>query len=427
MGCRTVARFCHGVDVPAYATREQRIHEMTDKETQALQQYDELKIGHPLEVQRLSRQFLMFGCLVILVSLAASSIRQSLGLSKDASTVEELAHPWDFEPSNQRELEHLEAADFLSELNFFEEGHGLLLPTSVTPERLTSTFGLDAVSEMSGLIPRRNGLIGVQEESVGSTRVLVFGCGACHIGKAAGRIIPGLGIKTADLFGLAKSTYRQVHSANVADSLLHSDDPDWQKASEGGQKAYARLAHRTDYDAGTAGVINQFFALEMAIEELGLKPFEKPLYAPVKVPSFWGYGPKREVGVFSDGFLKGSPAGSAGIPLFIGNYSVDLFKKNMDTYEAAEQEFEKLLPPNYPFEVDQALANHGKKVFVNECVRCHGEHNRDQDQLPIFTRPQFISLEEVGTDENRANLYHDEVRRERDRQSASQHASVSGQ
>lgn len=348
--------------------------------------------------------------ILVMVSAGASAVGWSKSQTTDSFATKGLQHPWLFEPSNEREVEHLEAADFLSELNFYEDGHGLVLPTSVTKERLTSTFGLEAVSKISGLIPRENGLMGVQEESLGSTKVLVFGCGACHIGKAAGRVIPGLGIKTADLFGLAQSTYSQVNSADMADSLIHSNNPDWRRAREGGRKAYARLAHRTDYDSGTAGVINQFFALEMAIEELGLPPFKKTLYAPVKVPSFWGYGPKREVGVFSDGFLKGSPAGSAGIPLFIGNYKLDLFQKNMDTYEAAERQFEKLLPPSYPFEVNKSLANRGQRIFMNNCVQCHGEHQRDQDNLPVFTRPKFISLEEVGTDESRANVYDDDVR-----------------
>lgn len=319
-------------------------------------------------------------------------------------------HPWEFETTNQRELDHLQAADFLSKVNFYEDGQGMILPVSVTKRRLTSQFGLQAVADESGLIPRQNGLYGIQEHEIGSANVLVLGCGACHIGKAAGRVIPGLGLKTIDLFGLAQSTFEQVSSATAADAMVRAHDADWLRAKAAGRKAYRRLAHRTEYDSGTAGVINQFFALEMAIEELGLPPFEKPLIAPVKVPSFWGYGAKRQVGVFSDGFLKGNPPGSAGIPLFIGNYRLSQFEKSMGVYEEAERQFEQLLPPRYPFEINCDLARQGRSIFVNECVHCHSDHQRDQDQLPIFTQPAFIALDAVGTDAARADVYDDYVR-----------------
>ena len=52
----------------------------------------------------------------------------------------------------------------------------------------------------------------------------------------------------------------------------------------------------------------------------------------------------------------------------------------------------------------------GETVFNNNCVQCHGQHDRDHDDLPIYVAPQFIGLDEVGTDEVRAKVYDDEVR-----------------
>ncbi len=314
-------------------------------------------------------------------------------------------YPWEFVPQSAREVEHLQAADFLANLNFYEDGHGLVLPPSLTKDRIESLFGTERFAKLAGLVYGDGRVYGVREETYGSTKLLVSGCGACHVGKAAGRVIPGLGNKNADFFGLVSETRDLVGSTIAVDATVNAADKQWQQANKAGSQAFLNVSNHPEYDPGTAGAVTQFFALEMAFEKLGLPPLEKPLYAPVKTPSFWGYGPKREVGVFSDALLKGFPAGAAGLPLFIGNYNLDVFKRNMDTYEAAEKQFEKLLPPAYPFAVDQRSAARGRAVYWDRCIECHGEHERDKDGLPVFTRPNFIELSEVDTDPLRATVF----------------------
>ena len=351
---------------------------------------------------------LIAGIALVTTTLTAYAIISPASSTSSLATDDQV-HPWETEPSSERERAHLEAARFLTKLNFYEDGHGLVLPPSITMSRIEALFGVEKFAALSGLVYENGQLYGVSEEELGSTKLLVSGCAACHIGKAAGRVIPGLGNKTADLFGLANATRSDIETAITIDAAVHVGDSDWQRANEAGAKAFSHLVDHPEYDSGTAGSVTQFFAVEMAFEQLGLSPLEKPLFAPAKAPSLWGYGPKRQVGVFSDALLKGLPAGAAGLPLFIGNYSMELFEKNMDTYEAAEKQFEQLLPPKYPFEIDHSLTRRGQKIFKNRCTQCHGDHQRDQDGLPIFERPEFIDLEEVGTDPLRATVYDTEA------------------
>lgn len=362
-----------------------------------------------------NRRYRAFWLVVTLCSFAVSTTAYSLiqptSGSRSVLASGDANYPWVSESSNKRERDHQQAAKFLAEVNFFEDGHGLVLPPSVTQERLKTTFGVEQLAEVSGLIHDDGKLYGLTEEKIGSVNVLVAGCAACHIGKAAGMVIPGLGNKSFDLFGLALATQQQIESVSKIDAAVNTGNKDWERAHQAGLKSFTNLVSHPEYDSGTAGAITQYFAAEMAFKQLGLKPFEKPAYAPAKAPILWGYGPKRKVGVFADGSLKGKPAGAAGVPLFIGNYSAEKFEKNIDAFEAAEQQFEKLLPPRYPFYADRSLADRGENIFNDQCLHCHGEHRRDQNDLPIYIEPQFIDLSEVGTDALRAKVYDDEMRK----------------
>ncbi len=350
----------------------------------------------------------------VLVELLLMLVMGGAGVYRHVSTRAEVTadaavHPWEFETTNGREQAHLEAADFLAELNFYENGHGLVIPPSLTLERLEASVGVEGFAEMSGLIHNEGKFYGLREEKLGSTKLLVAGCAACHVGKAAGRIIPGLGNKTADFFGLANSSVDSLERATAYDAVMHANDADWQRANEAGSKALKHLTEHPEYDFGTVGSVSQFFAAAIAFEELGRPPMEEAMYSPAKTPSLWGYGPKREVGVFSDALLKGFPPGAAGLPLFIGNYTFELFEKNMHKYEEAEKQFEKLLPPSYPYTVDLDLAERGKLVFSNNCIECHGSHRRDDQGVPIFERPTFVGIDDVATDSVRATVITDEV------------------
>jgi hypothetical protein len=57
---------------------------------------------------------------------------------------------------------------------------------------------------------------------------------------------------------------------------------------------------------------------------------------------------------------------------------------------------EKIRPPRYPFEINQAAAKRGSAHFESKCASCHGGPESDKRLYPIA---------EVGTDPNRAQLF----------------------
>jgi hypothetical protein len=124
--------------------------------------------------------------------------------------------------------------------------------------------------------------------------------------------------------------------------------------------------------------------------------------AVVKVSHLWGFGEKRRVGLFTDGFGDGFATGwAAMVELAGGGQPIENYRVYRDRLRALQSEFERLLPPEYPFSVDTDRARSGAVVFANHCARCHGEYRRDAANRPIFQEPQFTAYDEIGTDDDR--------------------------
>ena len=55
--------------------------------------------------------------------------------------------------------------------------------------------------------------------------------------------------------------------------------------------------------------------------------------------------------------------------------------------------FKNLQPPQYPFAINQILANQGKKIFLQTCAGCHGTYGKD-GEYPNAVVPEYS----IGTD-----------------------------
>lgn len=75
-----------------------------------------------------------------------------------------------------------------------------------------------------------------------------------------------------------------------------------------------------------------------------------------------------------------------------------------DRAEHLESNLGKLLPPPYPFGINQAKAKQGKALFEQQCARCHGAYERDAKGLPVFRPPRWIALDRVKTDPDRLDV-----------------------
>ena len=73
-----------------------------------------------------------------------------------------------------------------------------------------------------------------------------------------------------------------------------------------------------------------------------------------------------------------------------------------ESIECIELYLETLEPPDYPFPIDQALAEKGAPIYASYCAECHGKSGRDfTGQYVGFVVP----LDEIGTDRYRLDNY----------------------
>ena len=308
------------------------------------------------------------------------------------------------ELAKQRDVEAKNAAKFLMDANLYSDGKGMVFPLLVTKEDFFK-LGKKTLENRFGLILSKSegDAIGISEQSVGGEKILVQGCASCHVGKAAGQIIPGLGSKTLDSHQLAKSKKFGLKMANALDKLSHPFDLERTDLIEKTMKM-SRVFQDPIYNAKVRGLMAPMSALSKTLEELG---HEKPpaFAAPTKVPHVWGYEPKREVGTFYDGVVLGNPPGAAGLAMFVGNYDRETYESMIPKMEMAEVAFGNLLPPDYPFDVANEIASKGHLVYKANCQECHGFHDRDHEGFPIDTAPKFVPIEEVGTDSYRTDMF----------------------
>lgn len=216
-----------------------------------------------------------------------------------------------------------------------------------------------------------------------SSQKIVFGCALCHTGKAAGIEIVGLGNKTIDLGRLAKDM-----------RLLPYQSPSLKKLLE-------RVGSEKNINP-TAGLVASSVIREWVYDQMGLQqPLDEPKGL-TKVPHWWGFSQKKSAGIDWDGY---GDAGDnlgwfLGVELASGANPGDI--ETMKPHaEKLMHNISKLLPPKYPFEIDSKRALRGARVYESQCSRCHGNYSRDNQGLPIFQEPLWVSINIVKTDDSR--------------------------
>jgi hypothetical protein len=121
----------------------------------------------------------------------------------------------------------------------------------------------------------------------------------------------------------------------------------------------------------------------------------------VKVPSWFGFEKKLEVGQFADGIGRGHPPGwIIGVEITSGQ-TPEQVRSYFGKVERAATLIGSLNPPPYPFVIDRPKADRGKAIFDRTCAKCHGQYSFLADGRPAYEAPKMIPLEKVGTDSDR--------------------------
>lgn len=280
--------------------------------------------------------------------------------------------------------------------HFFVDGRGLIaLPQRVSLLRQVTDASIDLLRHRTGVIVDARVPVGYFWAEWRGTQVLAAGCAACHVGRAAGRTIVGLGNKSVDVgeLGLVVAGSSRVAAAWSNDAA-HRELVD--RALRFGQAlSDPRWTNQTRGLVPTSLVFRWFY------DRAGL-PFPDDFpRGSTKVPHLWGYDEKQHVGGFVDGFADGDSLGWTGLVELASGQSYDGFQTYRDRLAALKRSFAHLQPPAYPFAIEVAQAARGRDVFARICAECHGEYRRDAGGRAIFQPPEFVPLATVGTDDDR--------------------------
>lgn len=307
---------------------------------------------------------------------------------------------------DRAELNRQAGQEWLS-THFFENGRGMTISPDLAVffgglTKKPSLFQDPYVIKTFGFLPGvKQRYVGVFEVEYKGMELAVLGCTGCHSGRAAGQLIPGLGNKTIDPYAIGKTlkTAQGIWQHFIADKV--ESNPDYayvhNKAMEFAEVlADDRISNLTR-GLVPDSVIKTFFYKDMNVEygpEIGRTQ--------VKVPFLWGFAEKRKVGVFADGSLNSENyAWAFGAELQASGSAEHLRASLPKLKNVIDNVIGHLLPPKYPFAINQELAQRGKALVEKNCYSCHGAHQRDPEGFPIFTAPRLIHNSFVQTDAQR--------------------------
>lgn len=203
-------------------------------------------------------------------------------------------------------------------------------------------------------------------------------CLACHAGKVAGQVIPGLGNTHFALQTLTEDV--RLTKLRQLRSLSHLD-----LAS---LKLPLGTTHGTTNSVIFGVVLGNLRDRDMHVDRSRQLP---PLtHHDMDAPPLWNVRYKESL--YADGF---APRNSRVLMQFmlLPENGPDRLAEWEPDFDAVLAWIESLEPPSWPFPVDRRLAARGERVFSNHCSRCHGTYgaNAQYDQ-------QTVPLDVIGTD-----------------------------
>jgi hypothetical protein len=203
-------------------------------------------------------------------------------------------------------------------------------------------------------------------------------CLACHQGKVAGRVIPGV----------ANSHFAlQTLTEEIRATKLHMKEP----------------LTRMDVGSmfmplgGTNGTTNavMFGVALMAHRDPDLNvhqenPIPKMTHHDHDAPAWWLF--RRKQRIYIDGFALKSHRALMQFTLVKQN-GPQQFHEREDDFRDIYAYLESLEPPSYPYAIDRTLSKQGTEVFNQHCTSCHGTYG------PGGKYPEkVVSIDEIGTD-----------------------------
>jgi mono/diheme cytochrome c family protein len=280
-----------------------------------------------------------------------------------------------------------------------ERGKKALLGRALSPPTITldaynqlwRQWGLDkkpAAADYQRLVRERYGLheapypngglpMGLREAPLPfglAKKGIALDCMLCHAGSIAGQSYVGLGNTALDLQAFFEET--AVADGRPAKTPFHFGNV--RGTNEAGATAVFLLAFR-----------NPDLTLRTKALDLDLKDDLCE-----DVPAWWLL--KKKKTMYYTGATDARSVRSIMQFMLSPLNLPDKFTEEEKTFADLREYILSLEPPKFPLPIDKKLAEDGAKLFVQNCVRCHGTYGKD------WTYPnKVVPIDEIGTDRRR--------------------------
>ncbi len=202
-------------------------------------------------------------------------------------------------------------------------------------------------------------------------------CFACHGGKVAGRVIPGLPNSHFAMQTLGE----EVRLVKLLQGKI-------------GRRDAAAALFPTGGSNGTTNAV--MFGVALAAfrdKDLNLhhdRPIPAFTHHDMDAPPWWNV--KKKTGLYADGFAESGHRSLMQF-LMVPENSGQRIRGLEDDFKAIYDWILTLEAPKYPFAIDRKLAADGQPIFNRNCARCHGTYGKKE------TYPnKIVPIDEVGTD-----------------------------
>lgn len=229
-----------------------------------------------------------------------------------------------------------------------------------------------------GLTPRADDPSKPLQYVVDSSGNWCMSCLACHQGKVAGRVLPG------------------VPNSHFALQTL-SEEIRLTKLRLGKRLTRMDVGSMFMPLGGTNGTTNavMFGVVLMSHRDVDLNvheenPIPRLTHHDHDAPAWWQFG--RKTHIYIDGFAPKTHRALMQFTLVKEN-GPQAFRDRENDFRDIYEYLQSLEPPRYPYEIDRGLAEQGRAVFNQNCATCHGTYGPD-GRYP----QKCVPIEEVNTD-----------------------------
>ncbi len=202
-------------------------------------------------------------------------------------------------------------------------------------------------------------------------------CLACHQGKVAGQVYPGL---PNSLFALQSLTDDiRATKFKLVKKLTRMD-------------LGSAVIPLGTTNGTTNAIVFGVALMANRTPDLKVVPGFPPrmVHHDHDAPAWWNF--KKKQRLYSDGFALKDHRPLMQFMLIPEN-GPEKFTEWEDDFRTIYAWLESLEAPVYPYEIDRVLAQRGEAVFNANCAECHGTYG-DKETYPN----KIVSIDEVGTD-----------------------------